>query len=78
MTEDDIRSRFNIAVPCCLSCHEDGDHGYLMSCIVVDGEEVDVCCTVANSFHLRKDRVIESAKRMAAIHKEALEKLEDS
>lgn len=58
--EEDIRRRFGLDDACCESCHEDLDQGIPCSTIIVDGQEVDVCCGVARAFKELQSRVIPS------------------
>ncbi len=76
MTEDEIRERFKITVPCCESCHEDRDHGYQMSFIEIKEREawaggvvmeigsfVEVCCAVAREVRRIQEAQAEEEKK---------------
>jgi hypothetical protein len=47
-TEEEVREKYGITVPCCGSCHDDLDEGYgPMSHIYwPDDTETEVCCAV--------------------------------
>ena len=51
MTEDDIREKFKITVPCCESCHEDKDHGYTMACVVIPEPDAYITNTATGTRH---------------------------
>ena len=55
----DINERFKLNTYCCSSCHEDEELGYEMCSISIDGEDVHVCCRIANAYD---DKKTEEAK----------------
>ena len=48
--ESDLCAALNIHVPCCVSCHEDQDHGYPMNTVKYEGQDISVCCAVYRAF----------------------------
>lgn len=53
--------------PCCDSCHDDGELGYDMLDVEVDGREAEVCCHV---LHAANEWAAAVEARMAAEKKE--------
>ena len=50
MTETDVIKRFNLPDRHCTSCHEDAELGYFIQELEIDGEFVEVCCDVFDSY----------------------------
>jgi hypothetical protein len=56
MTEEEVRTAYNITAPCCDSCHDDSDDGYDMCFILFpNGDEAEVCCSVAREYDKTKE-----------------------